>query len=83
MSLLAGDGAFGADRLPDVLPPPKWRHAQPLRPSTHDLLNILRYELWGKGVNLSHFVSHKDHDTKCEKIPAPFESAVFYNVAAG
>ncbi len=81
--LAAAAQAFGPDRLPQVLPPPKWRRGPQRRPSTQNLINHLRHELWCQGMRLSHFVSPAPRTTKCHKIAPALESAVYYTVAAG
>ncbi len=81
--LAAAAEAFGPDRLPQVLPPPKWRRGPQRRPSTQNLINHLRHELWCQGMRLSHFVSPAPRTTKCPKIAPALESAVYYTVAAG
>ena len=81
--LTATARAFGANRLPRVLPPPKWRRRPKQRPSTQDVINHLRHELWCQGLRLSHFVSPASDNTKCPKIVPPLESALCYTVAAG
>ena len=81
--LVAAAQAFGAEHLPRVLPPPKWRRGPRLRPSTQDLINHLRHELWSQGVRLSHFVAPTPEATKCHKITQPLESALYYTVTAG
>jgi hypothetical protein len=40
----------------ELLPPPKWRaRRKPERVSTQRLLQNLRFEVWGRGLGLSHF----------------------------
>ncbi len=54
--LLAATRAFGVNGSPASLPRPKWRQATPRpRASTADLLNHLRFELWGRAIATSHF----------------------------
>lgn len=50
MLLLAGLAAFPNER--SSLPPPKWRRRKKPRASTQDLVNQLRFELWGKAMGV-------------------------------
>jgi len=52
--LLAGHQA-GPELQPDaVWPPPKWRKNSPkTKPSTQDLVNRLRFEMWGKAMGIT------------------------------
>ena len=64
-----------------VLPPPKWRTADPpARDSTARLLGMFRAQLWGKamGVNLSHFVDNRPIATKPVLFEETLQSAVCY-----
>jgi hypothetical protein len=80
--LLAAAGAFGPQGRPDVLPPPKWRKPKDdQRASTPELVNHLRFELWGHAIhqgNFSSFTSKTNHHQKPQKIPTDVQSAVFY-----
>lgn len=80
--LLAAARAFGINGLPAALPPPKWRakHVKP-RASTPDLLNQLRYELWGRAIANAHFSGFphtKNSHTKPEKLKPDLAATVFY-----
>ena len=81
--LAAAAKAYGHHGLPKTIPPPKWRRENNARPSTQSLLNHLRHELWHKGMNLSHFVTQKFANMKCDKNNLPLESALYYAIAAG
>jgi hypothetical protein len=74
--LLAAVKAFGANGLPQVLPPPKWRRA-----TTAMLLNHLRFELWSRSIataNFSHFPARPAPAAKSEKYLPNLPSALFY-----
>ena len=80
--LLAASRAFGVNGLPSAIPPPKWRNprAKP-RASTADLMNHLRFELWGKAIaatNFSHFVNHSTPPTTREKHLPNLATTLFY-----
>lgn len=80
--LLAAARAFGVNKIPAGLPPPKWRASKPKpRPSTADLVNHLRFELWGRAIHsstFSHFVEPVAADSKSQKLHASLASTVFY-----
>jgi len=80
MLLLAAHRAFASGPIPGAVPPPKWRRACKPRVSTNDLIQQLRAELWGRGLedNFSGFVSPGGHDTKREKGEPSLLSAVLY-----
>jgi hypothetical protein len=64
-----------------VLPPPKWRTADPpARDSTARLLGMFRSQLWGKamGGNLSHFIDNRQEGTKPVLFEKTLQSAVIY-----
>lgn len=51
--LLAGHQAFPSLETGALWPPPKWRkNLPPTKPSTQDLVNRLRFELWGKAMGI-------------------------------
>jgi hypothetical protein len=54
--LLAARQAFSDSPLPNAIPPPKWRRnrSKP-RATTQDLLQQLRYELWGDALQAKSF----------------------------
>jgi hypothetical protein len=80
--LLAATRAFGVNGLPAALPPPKWRAKQTrLRPSTPDLLNHLRYELWGRaitGSTFSRFMDRRRSNQKPQNVEPSLASSLFY-----
>jgi len=81
--LLAAARAFGAAGRPDQLPPPKWRAPRcDRRASTAELINQLRFEMWGEAIapdNFSGFSPPASPPThKPQKIPGALESAIFY-----
>ena len=64
-----------------VLPPPKWRTADPpARDSTARLLGMFRSQLWGKamGVNLSHFIDNRPVGTRQVLFEKTLQSEVCY-----
>ena len=78
MLLLAAIKAYGINGAPDLLPKPKWRQkGRAERVSTNNLINLLRYQLWGKVLghsSFTHFASSPTRDTKHQKQnpqPAP------------
>ena len=80
--LLASVRAFGVNGLPSALPPPKWRarESKP-RASTSDLINHLRFELWGHAIqnqNFSHFQSPPPPAKTCEIFTPTPASSLFY-----
>jgi hypothetical protein len=80
--LLAAHRAFGSEKIPGAIPPPKWRaSASKPRSSTADLVQQLRYELWGRSLgntNFSGFVNGRLGVTKPEKCDPDLASAVLY-----
>lgn len=73
MLLVAAIKAYGKGGKPTAIPPAKWRRPwKKIRPSTQDLLNELRRELWTQAIrpqHLSDFMNAaKNHSkpTKCE-----------------
>lgn len=72
--LLASILAHGLERTEDYLPLPKWRSKSP-RPSTADLINLLRQEILGHSfssdheITFDHFEEHSESDTKWQKLP--------------
>ena len=82
MLLLAAARAFGVNNLPAQLPPPKWRSSKPKpRPSTVDLLNHLRFELWGRAIHsstFSHFAAPTAPPSKPQKLVPDLASTLFY-----
>jgi len=82
MLLLAATRAFGLHGMPIAIPPPKWRRGQTkARPSPADLINALRYELWGEALastRFSDFAASRPGAIKPEKPEPDLASAVLY-----
>lgn len=61
---------------------PKWRKEDPdKRPSTADLISLLRHQLWGLAIrtgSFSGFVDPQPSHTKPEKLEPSLDSACFY-----
>ncbi len=80
--LTAALNAFDTDFPEPLLPLPKWRNRSPqLRPSTQDLIQRLRYELWGQAIrpsHFSHFLSGSSPDKKSLKLTPSLSHALFY-----
>lgn len=80
--LLAAAHTYGPEGMPALLPRPAWQAHQPLqRATTNSLVNSLRYETWGRGIenaNFSRFTSQGCQPQKPEKFLTPLESAAFY-----
>ena len=66
----------------DHLPAPKWRRKKSYRPTTANLIQNLRYELWARAIYFSDFVRTKHTNTKPKKCTFPLESALFYATRA-
>lgn len=77
--LLASLLSSGFQRTADYLPLPKWRH-HPVRPSLLDLLNLLRQQIFARGLdaplmNFDDFVSAATSpDLKSSKLPLSAET---------
>ncbi len=55
MLLVAAIKAYGKGGKPGVIPEAKWRRPRKkIRPSTQDLINELRRELWSKAIRADH-----------------------------
>jgi len=78
MLLIAGEQNRPGQQARDPLPPPLWRTNEPLRPSTQNLINHLRHEVWGRFLHFSDFSNRKTHDTKSQKCFEDLNSAIFY-----
>ena len=80
--LLAAQRAFPDQRLPGLVPLPKWRvRHPPRRPSTAALINHLRAELWTHAFKpeiLSHFRSASPPDHNRDLIARSLAPAVFH-----
>lgn len=78
---LAAIKAYGQGGLPSSIPPPKWRNPKKKkRPSTQDLINELRRELWAKAIRpevLNHFVHKAKGRTKTIKYEPDLCSSLF------
>jgi hypothetical protein len=74
MLLVAAIKAFGKGGKPTAIPEAKWRKPdKKIRPSTQDLINELRRELWTKAIRPDHledFMNALSHRTKPQK-PGP------------
>lgn len=82
VALLAATRAFGVTGCPTTLPRPKWRQRTPRpRASTADLLNHLRFELWGRGISIRRFSNFAStphpHPTSQKHLPS-LEATLFY-----
>jgi len=81
MLLVAAIKAYGKGGKPTAIPPAKWRRpSRKIRPSTQDLLNELRRELWAKAVrseHLSDFMNAALHRTKPIKCEPNLRSTIF------
>jgi hypothetical protein len=84
MLLLASILAYGMPGKEVNFPLPKWRAGKTkLRPSTQDLIQQLRRELWGQALaqladNSAHFASAPTPVAKALEIRPPLEAAVLY-----
>jgi hypothetical protein len=82
---LAAIKAYGFGARPAALPDPKWRDpSKKHRPSTQDLINELRRELWAKAIRpeiLSDFVNRTKSHTKSPKSGPDICCSLFYATA--
>ena len=80
--LLAGLRAFGANGLPQTVPPPKWRtRTPPARATTASLTNHLRFELWSRALatpHFSHFAAQPAPVAKSTNSLPSLHAALFY-----
>lgn len=78
---LAAIEAYGFGGRPVVIPDPKWRNPRKKkRPSTQDLINELRRELWAQAINprnLSDFMHQAHGNTKSVKYEPSLCSSLF------
>ncbi len=84
MLLLAALRLARTHHLPDLLPPPKWNRKARLRPSTPQLINLLRSELWARALGQTNFSGFTDSHcavAKPAQLPGALNSAVLYAVA--
>lgn len=73
--------AYGKGGKPTAIPEPKWRDpSKKQRPSTQDLINELRRELWAQAIrpgNLTDFMNRARRKTKSPKNIPDLCSAIF------
>jgi hypothetical protein len=78
---LAAIKAYGQGVKPAVIPPARWRKPEKkIRPSTQDLINELRRELWASAIrpdHLSDFANAARHLTKPQKSGPNLASSLF------
>lgn len=70
-------------QISSALPLPKWRVPDPpVRPTTAQMINLFRSQLWGKamGVNLGHFADTAQPGTKSVLLEKSLPSAVCYAI---
>ena len=82
--LLAAVQTFGPTGSPHTLPPPAWRrHERPQRAATVQLINHLRWELWGQAIasaGLPHFRHPQPATHKCPKPKPTPATSLFYSL---
>ncbi|MCC5841856.1 MAG: transposase [Opitutales bacterium] len=78
---LAAIQTYGQGGQPTAITPPKWRNAKKKkRPSTQDLINELRRELWAQAIRpevLTHFMNKSLGGPKSLKDPPDLCSSLF------
>lgn len=78
---LAAIEAYGQGGKPAAIPHAKWRNpSKKKRPSTQDLINELRRELWAKAIRpdvLTDFINKATGDTKAVKYEPDLCSSLF------
>ncbi|MFU8848414.1 MAG: hypothetical protein ACNA77_06830 [Opitutales bacterium] len=78
---LAAIKAYGQGGKPMAIPEAKWRTpAKKKRPSTQDLINELRRELWAKAIRpeiLNDFINNAHSNTKSIKYEPDICSSLF------
>ena len=78
---LAAIKTYGQGGQPTAIPPAKWRNpTKKKRPSTQDLINELRRELWAKAIRpevLTDFLNKTKADTKSVKYEPDLCSSLF------
>ncbi|MCG3129031.1 MAG: hypothetical protein CHACPFDD_03928 [Phycisphaerae bacterium] len=83
--LLAAVKAYGPTGVSNALPPPAWRRAAPApRPSTMQLINELRHELWNQAISsagLHPFPTTTPENQKAQKPTPKIATSLFYTVA--
>jgi hypothetical protein len=86
--LLSSILAHGFERTEDYLPLPKWRNKSP-RPSTSDMINLLRQQILGHAfsadfpITFDHFDDRSDPDTKWQKVSHPSIACLRHNPIPG
>jgi hypothetical protein len=82
--LLASIKTYGAVGKPDTLKSPCWYQRKPeQRATTNDLINQLRYEIWGAQLKKSNFLPFSSNDSgnqNARKCDHPLASAVFGSI---
>jgi hypothetical protein len=81
--LLASVKTYGGQSRPDTFKQPQWYQRQPKRrPTTNDLINQLRYELWADSLqnHFPPFSLQTNPDHKPLKCDHPIASAIFLSV---
>jgi hypothetical protein len=81
--LCAADQAYPIDSQSrgSLFPPPRWRRRQPPRPSTSDLLDHLRFELFAHALKPESFIgfwSPPYPNQKPSKLPVNLASSLFH-----
>lgn len=78
---LAAVRAYGSEGRPGTLPAPAWYRNRPQRPSTQDLINELRWELWGGQLGINDgFWDQASRTQKPPVSPGHVADACFYAV---
>ena len=74
--------AAAHETLPETgsfdLPRPRWQRRQPHRATTQQLIQQIRFELWGRALSFSHFVSTRPSTRSPENSLRDPYPAVFY-----
>jgi len=66
--LIAGIKTFGLRGVPDTVSKPKWNQkSNKMRASTQDLIQQLRFEVWGLGIHSLHFNGFRDISPPSQK----------------
>ncbi len=83
MLLLAAVKTYGTQGQPDTFQRPRWYPRKPAqRPTTNELINQLRYELWSDALqtHFTGFTPNTAPDHNARKCDHPLESAIFLSV---
>ena len=79
--LIAGQKVYGANAQALQINSPKWYNKKPTdRPTTQELINQLRIEMWAPAINREHFSDFSTRptpDKKSEKFETHLASALF------